>query len=179
MTEAVDHIARVRAQFKDAIGGAVKELATVNQELETAESLVVQLRAQRSELTKMIRGIDKDAAPSLYANKKPNGKKPAGPLKGRVLGPNKEARARMDALTDYVQANRDELNADGGFRAIDLEKRADFQAEFPIFISTSKGGSPLSKYLDRLYQGGILHLDRWVRGQDYEHRPAGKFYKVV
>ena len=150
--------------LKDAVRSALRPLIDrLNTETERLNQLqreIEEVRSRRSVLTKTIRAIDKDAAPSLY-RKTPKRAQPS----------NVAHKKRLDDLTEWLQAHRDELNGNGGFRRSDLLAHKDF--------TITRQGKSLTRYLAELHDLGVLHLDRFVRGASGGGHKAGKFYKVV
>jgi hypothetical protein len=138
--------------------------------VETIRAEIKSLRDSRTYLRTIVRNID----PSLIPSQR-NGKKP-GPKSSKNGGKKKIGYSveTVQAIQVYLQTRKDELNNihgdASGFRPIDIYTREGF----PL-----KSESAVNKVLADMHEGGVLHLDRWVRGRPHGDVKTGKFYKVV
>lgn len=171
----------VLEQFKSAIERSKKEhvpllqarLGELNTEIEAGEEEVSKAKAnvskkrdERNAIMSELRKIDPALAPSLYPGretrpKKNGNSKPAGEISAE----------KMAQLQAWLEEHRHELNANGGFRPVDIYTREDFEV--------IKSDSAVNKALNTLREEGYLKLDRWVRGKPQPGHPTGKFYKFV
>lgn len=152
----------VEDELAEIVEPLVKRVATITQEIETAESMLRLLRQKRHRLLGVIRSIDPDKAPSLYASRKQKLRK------GRATN---IGMSTLQAFTEWLQERREELNSNGGFRTVDVFGRADFD------LLSAEGS--VAAAMRRLHEEGIIQLDHVVKGRNTPDRQTGKFYKVV
>jgi hypothetical protein len=153
------------AEYDRRLDAALQPLIDLyNEENERIPKLRQELtaaRERRDALAREIRKRNPDAVAPARVAPKPRTK--PGLTKS-------EAHKRLlTELTDWLQTHKSELNANGGFRSVDLDSRSDF-----TMIRTNP-----DRYLSELHALGVLHLDRHVKGPSLGDRKAGKFYRVV
>jgi len=124
-----------------------EQLSTVDSEIATQEAELKELKEVRTQIVAILRRIDPSLAPT--AKKKPEG------------APVSEERVRE--IQEWLLANAEILNANGGITTSSLRERPDF----PFSNKTAT-----SKALIVLHDRGVLRLDRIGRG-------AARYYKVV
>lgn len=164
---ATDHLARLAEEVREITQPLVDHMNEVDEEIKTKQEELQALRDARSQLRAIVKGIDPALVPPLY---KKNGKPKTKPTK---KAGSEVAADTLAALTEWVQERREELNGNGGFRAVDIHPREDFTLDGLAHVSR------VNKTLALLHDQGVLRLDRWIRGKDLPHRPTGKFYKVI
>jgi len=155
--------------FFDKYQGLDQEIKKREARIEEIKKEIVDLRGARSYLRTIVRNINPDLIPAIHNGN--NGSKKKG---GWQRGKKSFGAESIQATTVWLQSRKDELNAmhDGaGFRPIDVYSREDW--------SILKSDSAVSALLGHLHDGGILHLNKWVRGKPFPDKPTGKFYKVV
>lgn len=154
---AVDYAARLQQQLASMTQPLVDQYKELDAEIQRREEELKAIRATRSQLRTIVRGISPDLVP--HGNRK-NGKKTK--KTSGSLGPSAD---RIKAFGEWLQEHRETLNEDG-FWASGLVKHPDIEA------SGIEHQSGISKALNALHEQGLVTLDRIGRGKS-------KVYKVA
>jgi phage host-nuclease inhibitor protein Gam len=143
------HTERLDQELAEITQPLVNHLHEVEVEIEQTKKQLTELTVARRRLTAIVRGINPELAPT-----KSNGKAKPG-----------ISQAKLNAVTEWVQEHRDELNENGGFTAADL-----FDAGRITHIIKARSGVNIA--LRVLHDTGILRLDS-VGSNNAKH------YKVI
>ena len=159
-TTHVDHLARMREEMVSITKPLTDHYAELEKTIAEMTVELDQLRKARAQLARTLRSIDPELVPS-------NGRG-----RPKTLGnTNPSSPATLKALTDWLQARRDELNANGGIHASGIiNGRGEITREdwdLPI-----RNASKLSQALRTLHDQGVIRLDHTGSG-------GAKYFKVV
>jgi hypothetical protein len=154
-----DQANKLEGALKDALRPLTDALRIEEERIPKLQAELATARLRRTALVASIRSIDKTAVPTV--NK--------GNARRKGLTSTEAHRQFLESLTEWLQARKEELNGNGGFRAVELEKLA---------------GSPFtsgraSARLNELHSLGIVQLVRHVKGPSAGGHVSGKFYKVI
>lgn len=143
------HVERLDQELAEITQPLVSHLHEVEVEIEQTKQQLAELIVARRRLTTIVRGINPELAPA-----KSNGKAKPG-----------VSQAKLNAVAEWMQEHRDELNKNGGFTAGAL-----FDTGRITHIIKARSGVNIA--LRVLHDTGLLRLDS-VGSNNSKH------YKVI
>jgi hypothetical protein len=154
-----DEATKLEGALKDALRPLTDALQVEEERIPKLRAELAKAQKRRKALIASIRSVDKSAMPQV------NKQTP----KQRGLPVGEQHRVWLEQVTEWLQAHKEELDGNGGFRATDVVE----------VVGSPFSSGNASKYLTELHALGVLHLDRYVPGPSSDTRKAGKFYRVV
>jgi hypothetical protein len=157
--EERDYLAQMQEEVTRLTQPLLDQYNGLDGEIKKREREIVSMRKARTQMRTMIRAINPELIP---VNGKPKKKGVEGAPSGE----------RLDAFTDWLRENADEIDARGGVHASGLRNDKG-GTEWPTYPQDLIGHqSGISKALQVLHDRGIVRLDHVGNG-------GAKFFKVV
>jgi len=159
---------RLAAEIASITQPLVNHFNQIDHEIKSKEKELSELRAARTQLRGVLRGIDPELVPPAYQS---NGKK--GGKRDRSGQDKNVAAHKLDAFGAWMKEHAETINGQGGIHASGIidgsgTVRIDYW-DPEIGIGNQSG---ISKALAVLHEQGIARLDHMGNG-------GAKFYKVV